>query len=101
VSWFAYVGQNPLRYIDPSGLRRVDGDTTISGEQNIVDNIGFQWSNRGGSKERFVLTVGGSLHFIFDIPEDQSFIAATFRGLLTRSDGQQREIEIGVVAVDE
>jgi hypothetical protein len=75
--------------------------STISGEQNIVDNIGFQWSNRGGSKERFVLTVGGSLHFIFDIPEDQSFIAATFRGLLTRSDGQQREIEIGVVAVDE
>jgi hypothetical protein len=36
VSWFAYVGQNPLRYIDPSGLRRVDGDTaetlTVTGE---------------------------------------------------------------------
>jgi cell wall-associated NlpC family hydrolase len=32
VSWFAYVGQNPLRYIDPTGLRRVDGDTADSNQ---------------------------------------------------------------------
>jgi RHS repeat-associated protein len=27
ISWYAYVANNPLRYVDPSGLRRVeDGD---------------------------------------------------------------------------
>jgi RHS repeat-associated protein len=24
VSWFAYVGNNPLRYVDPTGLRILD-----------------------------------------------------------------------------
>jgi RHS repeat-associated protein len=32
VSWFAYVGNNPLRYIDPTGLRRVDGDSADSNQ---------------------------------------------------------------------
>jgi hypothetical protein len=32
VSWFAYVGNNPLRYIDPTGLRRVDCDSADSNQ---------------------------------------------------------------------
>jgi hypothetical protein len=34
VSWFAYVKNNPMRYIDPTGLRRVDGDEVDSDEDN-------------------------------------------------------------------
>jgi hypothetical protein len=46
VSWFAYVGQNPLRYIDPSGLRRVDGDTADSDADKVQRNSDFEERKR-------------------------------------------------------
>jgi RHS repeat-associated protein len=40
VSWFAYVGQNPLRYIDPTGLTLTQQfDSGIAGTTDISERV--------------------------------------------------------------
>jgi hypothetical protein len=55
VSWFAYVGQNPLRYIDPTGLTLTQQfDSGIAGTTDISEREYaeyYDWALRSGLKD--------------------------------------------------
>jgi hypothetical protein len=42
VSWFAYVGNNPLKYVDPTGLRQVQ-EAITEGEEDEVNIDGLRY----------------------------------------------------------
>jgi hypothetical protein len=45
-AWYVYVGHNPLRYFDPTGLRRVDGESADSDEDEVQRNSEFEEKKR-------------------------------------------------------
>jgi RHS repeat-associated protein len=66
ISWYAYVANNPLRYVDPSGLRRVeDGDPSNGSALIVIEQ------ERDGEMDVVIVDGGDTYH-----PHDANIIEA-------------------------